>query len=101
MTTNKVIQQIVTLEDYMLNPLDGVEWVDGQLIEKHQTQWIDEKLLEKPTLTAKTRRIQSKLNYYWRSYMMSRDLLSMEPTGSSGVNAFRKESSDSCRLLVV
>ncbi len=69
--TNQVMQQIVSLEDYIANPIDGVEWVDGQLMEKHPIQWADKNLLEKSTMTARTGRIQSKLNYYWRNYMMS------------------------------
>ncbi len=71
MTTNKIIQPIITLENYIANPIDGVEWVDGELIEKHPIQWGDKNLLEKYGMTARTRRIQSKLNYYWRNYMMS------------------------------
>lgn len=71
MTTNKIIQPIITLEDYIANPIDGVEWVDGELMEKHPIQWGDKNLLEKYGMTARTRRIQSKLNYYWRNYMMS------------------------------
>ncbi len=71
MTTNKIIQPIITLENYIANPIDGVEWVDGELIEKHPIQWGDKNLLEKYGMTARTRRIQSKLNYYWGNYMMS------------------------------
>ncbi|MEM1167581.1 MAG: Uma2 family endonuclease [Cyanobacteria bacterium P01_H01_bin.35] len=71
MTTNKIIQPIITLEDYIANPIDGVEWVDGELMKKHPIQWGDKNALEKYAMTARTRRIQSKLNYYWRNYMMS------------------------------
>ena len=65
------MQPIITLEDYIANPIDGVEWVDGELMEKHPIHWGDNNLLEKSAMTARTRRIQSKLNYYWRNYMMS------------------------------
>ena len=71
MTASQLKQQIVSLEDYMENPPDGMEWVDGKLIEKHPIAWEEVGLLGKSNMTAKTRRIQSKLDYYWRSFMMS------------------------------
>ena len=52
------VSKIFTLEDYMLNPPDNTEWVDGQLVEKNG-------------MTAKHGRIQAKLSYYWRSFMIS------------------------------
>lgn len=45
-----------SLEDWMLNPPDRMEWVDGQLAEKNG-------------MTLKHGRIQSKLATYWRNYM--------------------------------
>lgn len=71
MGTGTVAQQILTLEDYMANPPDGMEWVNDKLVEKHPVEWVDGQLVGKGAMTAKTRRIQSKLDYYWRSYMMS------------------------------
>uniref|UniRef100_UPI003425786E hypothetical protein n=1 Tax=Okeania sp. SIO2F4 TaxID=2607790 RepID=UPI003425786E len=71
MTINKIMQPIITLEYYIANPIDGVEWVDGEMMKKHPIECADKNLLEKYTMTAITRRIQSKLNYYWRNYMMS------------------------------
>ncbi len=50
--------EILSLEDYILHPLDNTEWVDGQLIEKNG-------------MTAKHGRAQSRLSYYWRAYLIS------------------------------
>ncbi len=58
MLTTTERSKILTLEDYMLNPPDNTEWVDGQLVEKNG-------------MAAKQGRIQSKLSYYWRSFMLS------------------------------
>jgi|ERR671933_724121 Uma2 family endonuclease len=44
-----------SLEDYMLNPPDDTEWVDGQLVEKQG-------------MTAKHSRIQARLARYWGNY---------------------------------
>lgn len=44
-----------SLEDYMLNPPDYMEWVDGQL-------------LEKTRMSAKHGRIQARLARYWGNY---------------------------------
>ncbi|MBD1877881.1 Uma2 family endonuclease [Coleofasciculus sp. FACHB-64] len=48
----------ISLEEWMQSPPDNTEWVDGQLIEKKG-------------ITAKTGRIQSRLSFYWRSYIIS------------------------------
>lgn len=45
-------------EDYMLNPPDNTEWVDGQLVEKQG-------------MTAKHSRIQARLAAYWINYKTS------------------------------
>jgi Uma2 family endonuclease len=50
-----------SLEDWMHNPLDDTEVVDGQLVEK------------KP-VTLKHSRIQGNLYFYWRSYKDERGL---------------------------
>ncbi|MGB3514694.1 MAG: Uma2 family endonuclease [Microcoleaceae cyanobacterium] len=44
-----------TLEDWMQNPPDREEWVDGQLLEKNG-------------MTLKHSEIQGNLYFYWRSY---------------------------------
>ena len=44
--------EVFSLEDHMLNPPDGTEWVDGQLIEK-------------TGMTAHHGRIQARLARYW------------------------------------
>jgi Uma2 family endonuclease len=46
---------VFSLEDYMLNPPDYMEWVDGQL-------------LEKTGMSAKHGRIQARLARYWGNY---------------------------------
>ena len=53
-------QELTTfsLEDYMLNPPDYMEWVDGQL-------------LEKTGMSAKHGRIQARLASYWLNYKTS------------------------------
>jgi len=66
-----VEQLDLTLEEWMQNPPDGTEWVDGKVIVKHPVQFVNGEVVGKPGMTAKTRRIQSKLDYYWRSYMIS------------------------------
>ena len=66
-----IVKTNVTLEDYLKNPPDGMEWVDGKLIEKHPLARDETGLIGTSNMTAKTRRIQSKLDYYWRSFMIS------------------------------
>jgi Uma2 family endonuclease len=50
-----------SLEDYLQNPPEGMEWVDGQLVEK-------------TGMTLKHGRIQAKLATYWRNYKDSHNL---------------------------
>ena len=50
--------KVFSLEDWMLNPPNNTEWVDGQLVEKNG-------------MTLKHGRIQLKLGAYWRKYMES------------------------------
>ena len=66
-----VEQLDLTLEEWMQNPPDGTEWADGKVIVKHPVEFVNGQVVGKPGMTAKTRRIQSKLDYYWRSYMIS------------------------------
>jgi Uma2 family endonuclease len=44
-----------SLEDWMQNPLDNTEWVNGELLEKNG-------------VTLKHSRIQGNLYFYWRNY---------------------------------
>ncbi|MEQ8753593.1 MAG: Uma2 family endonuclease [Coleofasciculus sp. G1-WW12-02] len=46
----------ISLDDFMANPPDHTEWVDGQLIET-------------TGMTIKHSRIQSRLDGYWRNYI--------------------------------
>jgi Uma2 family endonuclease len=48
----------ISLDEFLLHPSDDYEWVDGQLIEK-------------TGMTLRHGQIQSRLSYYWRSYMLS------------------------------
>lgn len=50
--------EVLSLDDFMLNPPERKEWVDGQLVEKDG-------------MTLRHGAIQSKLDFYWRSYMLS------------------------------
>ena len=45
----------ISLEEFLLNPLEGIEWVDG-------------KLIEKTGMTFKHSVTQSKLSSSWRNY---------------------------------
>ncbi|NER27983.1 MAG: Uma2 family endonuclease [Symploca sp. SIO1C4] len=59
MITSPVISNqsiVLSLEDYLLNPPDGKEWVDGQLKEKQG-------------MNAKHSRIQARLARYWGNYL--------------------------------
>lgn len=50
--------KIFSLEDWLQNPPDQTEWVDGELVEK-------------TGMTLKHSRIQSNLSFYWRNYKNS------------------------------
>lgn len=74
MVTSKVGSnrpEILSLEDWMQNPPDSTESVDGKLVEKHPLEWVDEQLVEKSGMTLKHSRIQSRLSRYWGNYMDS------------------------------
>lgn len=57
-TATNIKQQIFSLEDYMQNPPENTEWVNGQLIQKNG-------------MTFKHSVTQSRLDYSWRSYVRS------------------------------
>jgi Uma2 family endonuclease len=61
MVTSTVISndpKILSLEDWMANPPDHTEWIDGELVEK-------------TGMTLKHSKVQSNLSFYWRSYKES------------------------------
>ena len=58
MVTATAAQKNFTLEDFMANPPDNMEWVDGQLVEKNGA-------------TLKHGKIQSSLGCAWANYMIS------------------------------
>lgn len=58
MVTSTIVSnesKVFSREDYMLNPPEGMEWVDGQLVEKEG-------------MGAKQGRIQARLARYWGNY---------------------------------
>jgi Uma2 family endonuclease len=58
MVITPVGQQVFSLEDYMQNPPDRMEWVDGKLVEKNG-------------MTFRHSVTQSRIDYQWRSYKIS------------------------------
>ncbi|MEH2452432.1 hypothetical protein [Nostoc sp.] len=52
------IPEIHSLEDFIVNPPDGMEWVNEQLVEK-------------TGMTLKHSEIQGNIYFYWRSYINS------------------------------
>ncbi len=50
--------RVFSLDDFMLNPPDHMEWVDGQLVEK-------------TGMTLDHGRIQANLAFWWKSYLLS------------------------------
>jgi Uma2 family endonuclease len=71
MVTNFAIAENCTLEDWMQNPPDHMEWVDGQLLEKNRMDWGNGQLAEKNGMTLKHSRIQLRLGRYWGAYIDS------------------------------
>jgi Uma2 family endonuclease len=63
--------KILSLEDWMANPPEHTEWVDGKLVEKYPYFEGDEKLIEKSGMTLKHSRIQSRLARHWGNYLES------------------------------
>ncbi len=70
-TSKSNVSKVFSLEDWMLNPLEGTEWVDGKLVDKYPLEWVDGKLVEKSGMTLKHSRIQLRLGRYWGNYMDS------------------------------
>ena len=50
------ITESLPLEDFLAHPPDGMEWVDGQLVEK-------------TGMTVKHSIVQAKLTWYWKNYI--------------------------------
>jgi Uma2 family endonuclease len=68
MVTTAVVSENFTLEDWMRNPPEHMEWVDGKLVEKDPIDWGDGKVVEKNGMTLKHSRIQVALSRYWANY---------------------------------
>ncbi len=47
MVSGNLIRQVFSLEDYLANPPDGMEWVNCQLVEKHPMECMAEGNLPK------------------------------------------------------
>ncbi|HAA33383.1 MAG TPA: hypothetical protein DCE56_43765 [Cyanobacteria bacterium UBA8553] len=58
MVTTAVVSENFSVEDFMLNLPEHMEWVDGQLVEKNG-------------MTLQHSEIQLNLGFYWRSYKTS------------------------------
>jgi Uma2 family endonuclease len=58
MVTTAVVSENFSVEDFMLNLPEHMEWVDGQLIEKNG-------------MTLQHSEIQINLGFYWKSYTIS------------------------------
>jgi Uma2 family endonuclease len=58
MLTSTLVKDNFSLDDFVANPPDRMEWVDGQLVEKND-------------MTLKHGEIQLKLGSYWRDYVNS------------------------------
>ncbi|MBD2744921.1 Uma2 family endonuclease [Coleofasciculus sp. FACHB-1120] len=58
MVTAAVVPKNFSLEDFMRNPPENMEWVDGELVEKSG-------------MTLKHGEIQGNLGFYWKSYTIS------------------------------
>lgn len=56
MEATALLTPCFSLEDFIINPPDTMEWVDGQLLEKNG-------------MTLKHSKIQSRLSHYWRVYL--------------------------------
>lgn len=52
------VPEILSLEDFMASPPEGMEWVDEQLVEK-------------TGMTLKHSEIQGNIYFYWRNYINS------------------------------
>jgi len=58
MVVAPLIADNFSLDDFMANPPDGMEWIDGQLMEKNG-------------MTLPHSEIQANLAFYWKSYAIS------------------------------
>jgi Uma2 family endonuclease len=57
-TEASAIPPVYSLEDFVTHPMDDMEWVDGQVVEK-------------TGMTVKHGVVQGRLSYYWRSYAVT------------------------------
>lgn len=65
---------ILSLDDWMHNPPQGKEWVDGQLIDKHPSIWMEGRSIATNGMTLKHSRTQATLATYWKNYNAQNNL---------------------------
>jgi Uma2 family endonuclease len=58
----------LSLEDWLRNPPEGKEWVNGKLVEKHPAIVVDGKAIEANGMTLKHSRTQARLAAAWQDY---------------------------------
>ncbi len=63
--------QVPSLEDFLNHPVEGMEWVDGRLVDKYPLEVVNAQLVEKKCMTLRHSQIQLRLGSYWRNYMLS------------------------------
>jgi Uma2 family endonuclease len=72
--TSTSLREICSLEDWIQNPPEGTEWVDGKLVNKHPEIWLDGRLIANNGMTLKHSEVQATLASYWRDYKNSHQL---------------------------
>lgn len=59
----------MSLEEWMRNPPQGKEWVDGQLVEKYPEILVEGQPFKKNGMTLKNSEIQATLSFLWKSFI--------------------------------
>jgi Uma2 family endonuclease len=59
----------LSLEDFLQHPVEGMEWVNGCLVEKYPLEVVNEKSID--SMTLRHSQIQLRLGSYWRNYKIS------------------------------
>ncbi|MDX2239729.1 MAG: Uma2 family endonuclease [Leptolyngbyaceae cyanobacterium bins.302] len=62
------LPEIRSLEDWMQNPPEGKEWVNGELVEKHPAIAVGGQLVEANGMTLKHSRTQARLASAWKDH---------------------------------
>ncbi len=67
-TASSRLAEIRSLEDWMENPPERTEWVDGKLVHKDASIWIESEQTERNGMTLAHSRVQARLARYWGNY---------------------------------